>query len=65
MTYKEKTDRIQLMKKLDEQQKEINKEYEEKGLTDELLEKQIQINTTRHKENMPDTTKNIYKNFVQ
>lgn len=63
--YKEKVDRINLMKELDKKQEIVNNLYEEQGLTDEVLDLQLEINQTRHKENIPDPKELIYKNFVQ
>ena len=40
--------------KLNRMQAIVNKEYAAKGLTDDVLEKQIQINKKRHKLNIPD-----------
>ena len=46
-------------------QNKVNKEYEKKGLTDDILKKQIRINSIRYKKNIPDETEFIYENFVQ
>ena len=40
-------------------------EYEKKGLTDDILKKQVRINSIRYKKNIPDETEFIYENFVQ
>lgn len=40
--------------KLNRMQDKVNKEYDEKGFTDEILEKQIKINKKRHKLNISD-----------
>lgn len=52
--------------KLNKMQKEVNQEYEKKGLTDEVLKKQIKINKQRHKLNIadPNQPKNS-EGFVQ
>ena len=65
METKEKVDRIILMKKLDNKQEVVNELYEKEGLTDQVLDLQLEINKTRHEENIPDTTKTIYKKYVQ
>lgn len=65
MTAKEKVDRIKLIKQLDVLQEELNKKYETEGLTDEILEKQLHINEVRYKENIPDPTETIHKQYVQ
>lgn len=46
-------------------QNKLNKEYEKDGLTDSVLNKQVMINTTRCKKNIPDETEFIYEKFVQ
>lgn len=65
MDTKEKVDRIQLIHELDKKQEELNKQYNKEGLTDEILEKQIEINTIRSQENIPDPKETIHKNYVQ
>lgn len=58
----------ELIKELEEEQEKINKQYEEEGggePSDEVLEKQVALNTRRHKLNISDQTKAIYENFVQ
>ena len=50
---------------LENRQKELNKKYEEQGLTDEILEEQIKINQLRHEHDIPDEEKMIYKEYVQ
>ena len=46
-------------------QEEINHLYEEKGLTDEILEKQLEVNLIRHDEDIPDETEIVYEKYVQ
>lgn len=65
MDIKERTDRIKLIRELDKKQEIVNQLYEEQGLTDEILDLQIEINTIRNRENITDQTETIYKNFVQ
>lgn len=50
---------------LDYQQKKLNKEYKKYGLSDEVLDKQIEINKKRHKYNISDKNERIYENWVQ
>lgn len=51
---------------INQQQKNLNKEYELYGLTDEVLEKQIAINIQRHELDLPDKNKIITEDgFVQ
>ena len=52
-------------KHLAKKQKEVDKLYDEQGLTDEVLDKQIAINKLRHAHGIPDKSKQVYKNFVQ
>lgn len=52
-------------REINKKQKELNVLYEEKGLTDEILEKQVLINTVRNFFNIPDSNEKIYKEYVQ
>ena len=47
------------------EQKEINKLYEEKGLTDEVLDRQVALNQKRNELDISDPTKRVWENFVQ
>ena len=46
-------------------QRSINKRYEKEGLSDALLEEQIEVNKIRNEFNIPDESKFIYGEFVQ
>ena len=46
-------------------QKQINELFKEYGLTDEILEKQVEINTKRNKLDICDETEIIYDKYVQ
>lgn len=46
-------------------QRSINKRYEKEGLSDALLEEQIEVNKIRNEFNIPDESKFIYEEFVQ
>ena len=46
-------------------QKEINSKYEKEGPTDEIIEKQVDVNQVRNFFNIPDPNEKIYKEFVQ
>ena len=46
-------------------QRVINKQYEKEGLTDEILEKQVELNQLRHELDISDSSKKIYDNYVQ
>jgi hypothetical protein len=63
--FTEKIHKKNIGRKLDKQQKEVNKLYAEPGLTDEVLTKQTEINRIRNKENITDKNQRIHKNFVQ
>jgi len=45
-------------------QNEINKEYESEGLTDVVLEKQVEVNKLRHEFDIPDED-HLVDEFVQ
>lgn len=50
---------------LNEKQKIINKKYAEEGLTDEVLELQLEVNQLRNKYNITDPEQRVYGRFVQ
>lgn len=50
---------------LAKKQKEIDELYKKEGLTDEVLDKQIEINKLRHEHNISDKSNRLYKNYVQ
>ena len=52
--YREKINRINLTRRLNKKQKEINKLYEKEGLTDRVLEMQVELNKERNEYNIPD-----------
>ena len=51
--------------RLQSRQKQINKMFEEEGLTDEILKDQIELNKRRHELDIHDPTEEIDDNFVQ
>ena len=51
--------------KLAEMQKEVDKLFESNGLTDEVLDKQLEINKLRNEHDIPDETEMVYKEYVQ
>lgn len=65
MTTEEKVDRIKLMKDLNNKQEIVNQLYAEEGLTDRVLDLQLEINESRAKENIPDPKEMVYKNYAQ
>ena len=56
---------INMEKHLAKKQKEVDELYEEHGLTDEVLDKQIAINKLRHAHDIPDESEKVYGDYVQ
>ena len=55
-----------LRQKLNDLQDEINESYEQEGLTDEVLDKQIELNAMRHELDVTDERKIVNKDgFAQ
>lgn len=50
---------------LNNRQRKINKDYEKNGLTDSVLEAQVQVNTERHELDIPDKTELNSDGFSQ
>lgn len=50
---------------LNRKQNQLVEEYSEKGLTDEILEKQIGINKKRHELDIPDESQFVFEDYVQ
>lgn len=46
-------------------QAQVDLKYEKEGLTDEVLDMQLEINKLRHEHNLSDKTNQINDNFVQ
>ena len=57
--------KVQFKVQLNNMQRAVNKEFEENGLTDEVLEKQLQINSLRNKYDFVDETEKVYEEFTQ
>lgn len=53
--------KIQLKNK----QRQIDKQFEKEGLSDDVLEKQIAINQERHELDIPDESEFVYEEYVQ
>ena len=51
--------------KIENMQKIAEDLYNENGLTDEVLDLQLEINKLRHKHNISDKTNQLHKEFVQ
>ena len=61
-------DNIEITKlkvQLRNQQRTVDKKYAEDGLTDEVLDKQIEINRLRHEHDLVDESEKVYEDFVQ
>lgn len=60
-------DIIKFIKKINlrNKQREVDKLYEKEGLTDEVLEKQIEINKEGHKHDIPDENEFVHEEYVQ
>ena len=50
---------------LNRKQAKIKDKVEKYGLTDELLDKQVEINKRRHELDISDKDKLVYEDFVQ
>lgn len=65
VNYREKVNRINLARKFKKEQEKIDELYEKEGLTDRVLEMQVELNSKRHECDIPDESKMVWKNFVQ
>lgn len=50
---------------LNNKQRKLNRLYERDGLTEEVVDKQVEINTLRHEHDIPDNGKKVFREFVQ
>lgn len=50
---------------LKNRQRAVDKKFDEEGLTDEVLNEQLEINQLRHQYDISDKSNRVYKNFVQ
>ena len=50
---------------LKNRQRAVEKKFNEEGLTDEVLNEQLEINQLKHQYDISDKSKIVYKNFVQ
>lgn len=46
-------------------QRIVDKKYEKEGLSDEVLEAQIEVNKLRHELDIPDSKNFVYEEYVQ
>ena len=51
--------------KLAKMQKECNELFADEGLTDRVLDMQIEINQLRHKHDISDENEKVHEDFVQ
>ena len=51
--------------KLNRKQKKIDKLYEQDGLTDEVLDMQLEVNMMRNKLDISDPKQRVYKGYCQ
>ena len=58
-------ERVKMEVHLRNEQRVLNRKYENEGLTEEVLEKQIEINKLRHELDIPDESNEQYDGFVQ
>ena len=50
---------------LKNKQRAVDKKFKADGLTDEVLDLQLEINQLRHKHDISDSSNRVYENFVQ
>ena len=46
-------------------QRQVDKDYEKEGLTDEVLDKQLEVNKLRRKHNISDESNRLHETYVQ
>ena len=54
-----------MQNKLKELQEKVDKIYETEGLTDTVLDLQLEINALRNEHDIPDDNEKTYKDWVQ
>lgn len=50
---------------LKNKQRVVEKQFEAEGLTDEVFEKQLEINRERHEHDISDSSKKVFEDYVQ
>ncbi|MBE6508267.1 MAG: hypothetical protein E7Z77_02510 [Methanobrevibacter sp.] len=65
VSYREKVNRINIVRKLKKEQEKIDELYAQEGATDRVIEMQAELNSRRHEFDIPDESKKVWKNFVQ
>ena len=58
-------DKLQLKERLNSEQDLVNQLYEREGLTDEVLDKQVEINKMRKEYDLVDHSEIVYDGYVQ
>lgn len=58
-------EKVKLEVHLRNQQRVIDKKYAEEGLTDEILDMQIELNKLRHEHDIAEESKKVFEDFVQ
>ena len=62
----DENERYRLKLHLKNQQRTLNERFEKEGLTDEILDEQIELNKIRNEHNIPDELEEkLYEDFVQ
>lgn len=58
-------DKLELKKRLESEQKLVDQLYEREGLTQEVLNRQIEINKMRNEYDIHDKTETVHEDYVQ
>ena len=61
----EKEKRVYYKIQLKNKQRVVKREFEKNCLTDDVLDKQLEINKLRNKYDLHDETEEVYEEFVQ
>ena len=61
----EKIHKRNVQRSLDKKQKVVDEIFKENGLTDEVIEMQLEINCLRNQEDVADSSEIIYGDYVQ
>lgn len=61
----DKLNEFKIILEIRNRQRILNKRYKEEGLTDEILEEQLEINKLRNEYDVVDDSEVVYDGFVQ
>lgn len=61
----EKIHKRNMIRNLKKKQDEVNRLYDKKGLSDKVLEKQLEINSLRYDNDIYDESELIFESYVQ